>query len=101
MARLCLINREKKRQALVDAYSSKRKEIKLALKDTSISWEEKINLRFELQKLPRNSNPTRLRNRCILTGRPRGYFRRFGMSRSKLRELIMQGAVPGVCKASW
>jgi len=101
MAKLSLINREKKREALVEKFSAKRSKMKLQLQDTTLSEQEKFELRLKLQALPRNANPTRLRNRCALTGRPRGFFRRFGLCRNKIREIAMCGEIPGVTKASW
>ncbi len=101
MAKLSLINREKKREALVEKFSAKRAKMKLQLQDTTLSEQEKFELRLKLQSLPRNANPTRLRNRCALTGRPRGFFRRFGLCRNKIREIAMCGEIPGVTKASW
>ncbi|MES2207534.1 MAG: 30S ribosomal protein S14 [Pseudomonadota bacterium] len=101
MAKLSLINREKKREALVEKFSAKRAKMKLQLQDTTLSEQEKFELRLKLQALPRNANPTRLRNRCALTGRPRGFFRRFGLCRNKIREIAMCGEIPGVTKASW
>ncbi|PID57119.1 MAG: 30S ribosomal protein S14 [Ignavibacteriae bacterium] len=89
MARKCLIAREVKRQKLVDKYAKKRKELK-----EKGDWEG-------LQKLPKNASPVRLRNRCVMTGRPRGYFRKFGVSRLVFRELALKGEIPGIKKASW
>lgn len=101
MAKLSLINREEKRRRLVKKYAAKRAELKAIIEDQSRSEEERMDARLKLQSLPRNANPTRLRNRCQLTGRPRGVFRKFGLCRNKIRELAMQGEVPGVVKASW
>ncbi len=101
MAKLSLINREEKRRRLVKKYADKRAELKAIIDDSSRSEEERMQARLKLQRLPRNANPTRLRNRCKLTGRPRGVFRKFGLCRNKVRELAMQGEVPGVVKASW
>lgn len=101
MAKLSLINREKKREALVKKFSAKREKLKEQLGNPSLSEQEKFELRVKLQLLPRNANPTRLRNRCALTGRPRGVFRRFGLCRNKIREIAMCGEIPGVIKASW
>ncbi len=101
MAKLSLINREAKRKALVDKFSEKRKKLKDQLSNHSLSDQEKFELRLKLQSLPRNSNPTRVRNRCALTGRPRGVFRKFGLCRNKIREIAMAGEIPGVIKASW
>ncbi len=101
MAKLSLINREDKRRRLVKKYAAKRAELQAIIDDQSRSAEERMDARLKLQALPRNASPTRLRNRCKLTGRPRGVFRKFGLCRNKIRELAMQGEVPGVVKASW
>jgi len=101
MAKLSLINREKKRELLVKKYAAKRAALQATITDQSKSEEERYEARLALQKLPRNSSPTRLRNRCELTGRPRGTFRMFGLARAKIREIAFRGEVPGVTKASW
>lgn len=101
MAKTSLIEREKKREALVKKYAPKRAELNAIINDQSKSEEERFQARLKLQQLPRNANPTRLRNRCELTGRPRGTFRKFGLARNKLREIAMRGEVPGMTKASW
>lgn len=101
MAKLSLINREEKRRRLVKKYAAKRAELLAIIDDASRSDAERMEARLKLQALPRNASPTRLRNRCKLTGRPRGVFRKFGLCRNKIRELAMQGEVPGVVKASW
>ena len=101
MAKLSLIQRELKREATVAKYAKKRAELVAIIDDAKRSDEERYVARLELQKLPRNSNPTRLRNRCNLTGRPRGTFRKFGLARNKIRELAFKGDIPGVIKASW
>ncbi len=101
MAKLALINREAKRRALVQKYEAKRKELKAIIADQTRSMEERMNAQAKLQALPRNANPTRLRNRCKLTGRPRGTFRKFGLGRNKLREAALRGDIPGLIKASW
>ncbi len=101
MAKLSLINREKKRRAMVAKYAAKRAELLSVVRSTKASEEDKEAARSRLQKLPRDASPTRIRNRCSLTGRPRGYFRKFGLARNKLRELAMRGEIPGVTKASW
>ena len=101
MAKLSLIQREEKREKLVAKYAKKHAELKAIIDDSKKSDEERYAARLELQKLPRNSNPTRLRNRCELTGRPRGTFRKFGLARNKIRELAFKGDIPGVIKASW
>ena len=101
MAKLSLIQREKKRTQLVAKYAKKYAELRAVAEDAKKSDEERYAARLELQQLPRNANPTRLRNRCEVTGRPRGTFRKFGLSRNKIRELAFKGDIPGVVKASW
>lgn len=101
MAKLALINREEKRRALVAKYAKKREALMAVINDASLSEAERFEARLKLQQLPRNANPTRLRNRCQLTGRARGVFRKFGMCRNKIRELAFDGKIPGVVKASW
>lgn len=101
MAKLALINREKKRASLIKKYAGRRAELKATIEDGSKSDEERYEARLKLQDLPRNASPTRQRSRCALTGRPRGNFRKFGLSRIKLREIAMRGEIPGMTKASW
>ena len=101
MAKLSLINRDQKRRALVKKYARKREELVSIINNSKASDEVRYAARLKLQQLPRNANPTRVRNRCALTGRPRGYFRKFGLGRSKLREFAMRGEIPGIVKASW
>lgn len=101
MAKTSMIEREKRREKLVDKYAEKRAELRAVLKDPDASFDEKMEAQTKLQKLPRDSNATRGRNRCALSGRPRGYYRKFGLSRNKLREHAMKGNVPGLRKASW
>lgn len=101
MAKLALINREEKRRKLVAQYAKKREALEAIVNNASASDEERYEARLKLQKLPRNANATRLRNRCQLTGRPRGVFRKFGLCRNKIRELAFNGEIPGVVKASW
>lgn len=101
MAKLALIEREKKRARLVAKYSAKRAELKAIIDDVSKSDEERYAARLDLQQLPRNANPTRQRNRCAITGRPRGTFRKFGLARNKIREIAFRGEIPGLTKASW
>lgn len=95
-----MIERELKRQCLVNKYLEKRKHLKNQMKMVS-SLQERLHLHKQLQKLPRNSAPVRLHNRCLLTGRPKGYFRDFGLSRHMLREMAHQCLLPGVTKSSW
>ncbi len=101
MAKVSMINREKRRTRLVAKYAGKRAELKAIIANPEIGFEEKQNAMFALQKLPRDSSPVRQRNRCQITGRPRGFYRKFGLSRNKLREATMRGDVPGLRKASW
>lgn len=101
MAKLAIINREKKRANLVKKFSKKRTELKITINDQAKSKIKRYEARLALQKLPRNSSPTRQRNRCTLTGRSRGVFRKFGLGRIKIREIAMRGEIPGLIKASW
>jgi len=101
MAKLSLINRDIKRSKLVAKYAAKRAALKAVIDDQSRSDEERYQARLQLQQLPRNANPTRQRNRCLVTGRARGVFSKFGLGRQKLREMALRGEVPGVIKASW
>jgi len=101
MAKLSLIQRENKREKLVAKYAKKYAELRAIIADAKRGEDERHAARLELQRLPRNANPSRLRNRCELTGRPRGTFRKFGLARSKIRELAFRGDIPGVVKASW
>ena len=101
MARKSIINREEKRTKLVAKYAAKRAELFAIINNVKLSDEERFEARQKLQALPRDASPTRQRNRCALTGRPRGVFRKFGLCRNKLREIVMRGEVPGMTKASW
>ncbi|TAM90218.1 MAG: 30S ribosomal protein S14 [Candidimonas sp.] len=101
MAKLSLINRDIKRTKLVLKYAPKRAALKAVIDDQSKSDEERYQARLQLQQLPRNANPTRQRRRCIVTGRSRGVFSKFGLTRHKLREMAMRGEIPGMTKASW
>jgi small subunit ribosomal protein S14 len=101
VAKTALIERELKREKLVAKYAAMHAELKAASSDPKRSDEERAQARLALQKLPRNANPTRLRNRCEITGRPRGTFRQFGLGRAKIREMAFAGDIPGVIKASW
>ena len=101
MAKKALINRELKRAALAKKYAAKREAIFAVINDTSVSDEERFEARLKLQAIPRNASPVRQRRRCALTGRPRGTFRKFGLGRTKIREIAMRGEIPGVIKARW
>jgi len=101
MAKQSIINRELKRARTVKKYAAKRAELKAKLKDINLSQEERDELQKKFQSLPRDASPCRQRNRCRLTGRPHGYYRKFGLSRTKLREAAMRGDIPGLVKASW
>ena len=101
MAKLSMINREIKRMRLVKKHANKRNGLKLLIKNMSLSDDERDAARKKLNMLPRDSSPVRMRNRCTLTGRPHGYYRKFGLARNKLREAAMRGDVPGLVKASW
>jgi small subunit ribosomal protein S14 len=101
MARQSIVNREKKRRNTVQKFAAKRTELKAIMASSSATEEEKAQAREQFQKLPRDSSPVRLRNRCALTGRPRGVFKKFGLARGKLREIALRGEIPGVIKASW
>jgi len=101
MARKSLIEKEKRRKNLADKFISKRNELKKISRDDSLSPSDRMNARFKLDALPNNSSPNRQRNRCALTGRPRGYYRFFGLSRNAIRNLASHGELPGVTKSSW
>ncbi len=101
MAKLAIKNREAKRAKLVAKYAAKRNDLLAVINNAKLSEDERMDARLKLQQLPRNASPTRQRNRCALTGRPRGVFRKFGLCRNKLREIAMRGEVPGMTKASW
>ncbi|MDQ3796709.1 MAG: 30S ribosomal protein S14 [Pseudomonadota bacterium] len=101
MAKISMIERERKRARIVTRFAAKRAELKALIDDTKLSLEDRRAARLRLQKLPRNASPTRLRNRCHITGRPHGYYRKFGLARNKLREAAMRGDVPGLIKSSW
>ena len=101
MAKVSMINREKKRTKLVKKYAKKRTELKALISSPDVGFEEKQNAMFALQKLPRDSSPVRQRNRCAISGRPRGFYRKFGLGRNMLRQAAMRGDVPGLRKASW
>jgi len=101
MAKLAQINREDKRRKMVKKYAAKRAELKAIIQDVKRDDDERMDARQKLQSLPRNASESRLRNRCQLTGRPRGVFRKFGLCRNMIREIAMKGEIPGVVKASW
>lgn len=101
MAKTALINRDQKRRDTVKKFAAKRAELMATVNNQALSQEERYEARLKLQKLPRDASPVRLRNRCALTGRPRGVFRKFGLARGKLRDIAMRGEIPGVIKASW
>jgi small subunit ribosomal protein S14 len=101
MAKLSVINREEKRRATVKKFAAKRTMLLEIVNSAKASDEARQEARDKLQALPRNASPVRLRNRCALTGRPRGTFRMFGLARNKLREIAMRGEIPGLTKASW
>ena len=101
MAKLSVIQREEKREKLVAKFAKKYAELKGTANDAKMTDEERYAARLQLQRLPRNAYPTRMRNRCALTGRGRGTFRMFGLGRNKIRELAFKGDIPGVVKASW
>ena len=101
MAKQSMINREIKREKMVAQYAVKRQALKAAMSDVNLSDEERELASVRFHRLPRNSSPVRQRNRCKMTGRPHGYYRKFGLSRNKLREAAMRGDVPGLVKSSW
>jgi small subunit ribosomal protein S14 len=101
MAKMAVINREQKRRDTVKKFAAKRAVLLAIITNVSLSEEDRFAARQKLQALPRDSSPVRLRNRCALTGRPRGVFSKFGLGRTKLREYAMRGEIPGVVKASW
>jgi small subunit ribosomal protein S14 len=101
MAKTAVINRDKKRRETVKKFAEKRKSLLELVNNPRLSPEERYAAREKLQKLPRDASPVRLRNRCALTGRPRGVYRKFGLARGKLRIIALHGEIPGVIKASW
>jgi len=101
MAKMAVINREQKRRDTVKKFAVKRAELLATISNMKLSDEDRAAARLKLQALPRNASPVRLRNRCALTGRPRGTFRKFGLGRIKVREFAMRGEIPGIVKASW
>lgn len=101
MAKVSMVNREHKRTRLVKKYAARRAVLKATITDQDASDEDRATARRKLMMLPRDSSPVRQRNRCAITGRPHGFYRKFGLSRNKLREAAMRGDVPGLVKASW
>ena len=101
MAKKCTVERELKRRKMVEKFAQKRFKLKAVVNDVNVTDEERWNAIQALQKLPRDANPVRLRNRCELTGRPRGVYRKFKLCRNKLRSYAMSGYIPGLKKASW
>ncbi|SHF58511.1 SSU ribosomal protein S14P [Modicisalibacter ilicicola DSM 19980] len=101
MAKKSMIERELKRAKLVDKYAAKRAELKAIIHDVNASDEERFDAQLKLQSLPRDSSPVRRTNRCRITGRPHGFYNKFGLARNKLREAAMRGDVPGLKKSSW
>ena len=101
MAKTSMVNRDIKRTKLVKKYAAKRAELKAIVVNPNASYDEKMDAQSKLQKMPRDASPVRQRNRCELSGRPRGVYRKFGLGRNKLREATMRGDVPGLRKASW
>jgi small subunit ribosomal protein S14 len=101
MAKLAVINRQAKREATVKKYAEKRKQLFAIIRDPKATDDARDQARVKLQELPRDASPVRLRNRCAMTGRPRGTFRKFGLARNKIREIAMRGEIPGMIKASW
>jgi small subunit ribosomal protein S14 len=101
MAKVAIINRDLKRRETVKKFDARRAELLSVINDFNASEEERHSARIKLQMLPRNASPVRLRNRCSLTGRPRGVYSKFGLGRNKLRDIAMNGEIPGLTKASW
>jgi small subunit ribosomal protein S14 len=101
MAKTNMVEREKRRAKIVKQYAAKRAQLKELIRSPNTSPEEREKAQVKLQKLPRDASPSRLRNRCAITGRPRGVYRKFGISRVKIREITARGEIPGLAKASW
>ena len=101
MAKKSMIVKNIRRKQIVERYKTRRIELKKILKNPKTSEEEKQITRIKLEKMPRDSNPVRIRNRCVVTGRPRAYYRKFGLSRITFREMALKGEIPGITKASW
>jgi len=101
MAKTAVVNRDRKRRVTVKKFAAKRKELLEVINNQRLSPEDRYAARLKMQQLPRDASPVRLRNRCALTGRPRGVYKKFGLGRSKLRDIALRGEIPGVIKASW
>lgn len=101
MAKVSMVERERKRERKVRRYAAKREALKAIINSVDATQQERFEAQLKLQKLPRDSSPVRGRNRCRVTGRPRGYYRKFGLARNKLREAAMNGEIPGLVKSSW
>ena len=101
MAKVSMIHRDLKRQRLVNSYAKRRAAARAIIKDPNSTLDQRMAAQDILQKMPRDASPMRMRNRCAITGRPRGYYRRFGLGRNKLREAAMRGDIPGLTKSSW
>ena len=101
MAKTAVVNRDKKRRKTVRKYAARRKDLLEIIKNQRFSQEDRYTARLKMQQLPRDASPVRLRNRCALTGRPRGVYKKFGLGRAKLRDIALRGEIPGVIKASW
>ena len=101
MAKTSMVEREKRRAKIVEKYAAKRTELKELIRDPNTSAEDRMAAQAKLQKLPRDASPSRGRNRCAITGRSRGVYRKFGLSRVKIREVANRGEIPGLTKASW
>ena len=101
MAKVSMIHRDLKRQRLVNSYAKRRAAARAIIKDPNSTLDQRMAAQDILQKMPRDASPIRMRNRCAITGRPRGYYRRFGLGRNKLREAAMRGDIPGLTKSSW
>lgn len=101
MAKVCMLERDKKRRKLTKSYANKRAKLKAIIKDRNVPAEERFQAVLKLAEMPRNSSKIRIRNRCALSGRPRGYYRKLNLSRIALRDLASRGELPGVTKSSW
>jgi small subunit ribosomal protein S14 len=101
MAKQSMVQRDLKRTKIAEKFAAKRAAIKAVIADPNASYEQMMEAQVQLQKLPRNASPMRQRNRCQISGRPRGYYRKFGLSKTQFREAAMRGDIPGLTKASW